>query len=54
MEVEADLYLVFTGWDASTTENMSIAELMRWHTIAMKRHSQAVEQAKNPKKAGKP
>lgn len=44
MEVEADLYLVFNGWDALTTENMSLVELMRWHSIAIKRHERAKEE----------
>jgi hypothetical protein len=44
MEVEADLFLVFTGWDAKTTESMTLGELMRWHSIAIKRHNQAKEE----------
>ncbi|UTZ44632.1 GpE family phage tail protein [Vibrio campbellii] len=38
MEVEADLYLIFTGWDALSTASMSLAELMDWHRIAIKRY----------------
>lgn len=38
MQAEADLFLIFTGWTAQTTESMSIEELMRWHKIAMARH----------------
>ena len=38
MEAEADIFLVFTGWDALTTERMTVAELMRWHRIAMVRY----------------
>lgn len=45
MEFEADLYLIFTGWDAKTTESMSLSELMRWHSIALDRHERAKEQA---------
>ncbi|EHW9253332.1 GpE family phage tail protein [Salmonella enterica] len=45
MEFEADLYLIFTGWDAKTTESMSLPELMRWHSIALDRHERAKEQA---------
>ena len=43
MEVEADIFLVFTGFNAATTAPMSVAELMRWHTIAIKRHNQGQE-----------
>ncbi|WP_106427224.1 GpE family phage tail protein [Enterovibrio norvegicus] len=43
MEVEADLFLVFTGWDALTTAAMSLSELMHWHRIAIKRHEKANE-----------
>lgn len=45
MEAEADIFLVFTGWDAGTTGAMSVAELMGWHAIAMRRHQMAQEQA---------
>ncbi|MCF1458081.1 MAG: GpE family phage tail protein [Shewanella sp.] len=41
--MEADLFLVFTGWDASTTQSMMLPELMRWHGIAIKRHEKAME-----------
>jgi len=44
MELEADLYLIFTGWDALTTANMSLVELMRWHKIAIERHNKANEE----------
>ena len=44
MEVEADLYLIFTGWDALSTANMSLAELMDWHRIALKRYEKANEE----------
>lgn len=44
MEVEADLFLIFTGWDARTTESMPLAELMRWHAIALDRRERANEQ----------
>ncbi|ELC9583460.1 GpE family phage tail protein [Vibrio parahaemolyticus] len=43
MEVEADLFLVFTGWDAKTTADMSLSELMQWHKIAIERHKKAQE-----------
>lgn len=43
MEAEADIYLVFTGWDAGTTAAMSVDELMRWHAIAIKRHEKSKE-----------
>lgn len=45
MEAEADIYLVFTGWDAKTTEAMSLDELMRWHAVAVRRYQQAQESA---------
>ncbi|MCO7217121.1 GpE family phage tail protein [Halomonas sp. OfavH-34-E] len=45
MEAEADIYLVFTGWDARSTEAMSVDELMRWHAVALRRHEKAQEQA---------
>lgn len=38
MQVEADLFIVFQGWDANTTARMLLPELMRWHTIAIARH----------------
>lgn len=47
MEAEADIFLVFTGFNASTTATMTLAELMRWHDIALKRHEKAQEQAEN-------
>lgn len=40
MEAEADIFLVFTGWDALTTERMTLSELMRWHRIALERYEQ--------------
>lgn len=43
MEVEADLFLVFGGWDAKTTESMKPKELMSWHKIAIKRHEKSQE-----------
>lgn len=45
MEVEADIFLVFTGFNASVTENMCLDELMRWHKIAIERHNKAQEQS---------
>lgn len=44
MEAEADIFLVFPGWNAGTTEAMTVDELMRWHAIAMRRHKQQQEQ----------
>lgn len=43
MEVEADIYLVFTGFNAATTAPMSLTELMQWHSIALKRHEKGQE-----------
>ena len=43
MQGEADLYLVFTGWDAGTTRDMNLNELMSWHKIALERHKAAEE-----------
>jgi len=43
MAVEADLYLVFTGWDALTTERMSLDLLMRYHRIAIERYERGKE-----------
>ena len=40
MQAEADLFLVFTGWDALTTERMSLEELIGWHKIAIARYEQ--------------
>jgi hypothetical protein len=45
MEIEADLFLVFTGWDALTTEKMPLDQLMRWHEIALDRHKKAQDAA---------
>ncbi|NAX31990.1 GpE family phage tail protein [Vibrio sp. V37_P2S8PM304] len=47
MEVEADIFLVFTGFNPSATANMSLNELMKWHAIALKRHEKALEEAEN-------
>ncbi|AWH14535.1 hypothetical protein [Aeromonas phage 13AhydR10PP] len=38
MEMEADIFLVFTGWSPSNTEGMSFDELHHWHKIAIERH----------------
>ncbi|WP_081302351.1 GpE family phage tail protein [Aliivibrio fischeri] len=51
MEVEADIFLVFTGFNVSSTTSMSLTELMRWHNIAIQRHEKAQEQSEN---AGQP
>lgn len=45
MEIEADLFLVFTGWDATTSAGMTLGELMQWHKIAIERHNKAQEEA---------
>ena len=45
MEMEADIFLVFTGFNASTTASMSLSELIRWHQVALKRHEQAQQQS---------
>lgn len=47
MNVEADLFLVFQGFNPSSTGDMSLAELMRWHTIAHERHNAAQEAMNN-------
>ncbi|MGY3887186.1 GpE family phage tail protein [Aeromonas aquatica] len=39
MEIEADLFMIFQGWDAGTTASMGIPELMQWHKIAIERHT---------------
>ncbi|WP_239974271.1 GpE family phage tail protein [Photobacterium damselae] len=44
MEIEADLYLIFTGWDALSTAEMTLSELMGWHRIAFKRYEKAREE----------
>jgi hypothetical protein len=41
MSIEADLFLMFTGWSPKDTEAMSLDELMGWHAIALVRHTQA-------------
>lgn len=43
MQAEADIYLVFTGWDANTTRDMDLNELMSWHKIALERQKTAEE-----------
>ncbi len=40
MELEADLYLVFTGWGPSCTASMYLEELLDWHRIAGERREQ--------------
>ena len=37
-EVEANLFVIFPGWMPDTTARMSVAELMRWHELALDRH----------------
>jgi hypothetical protein len=37
-EIEANLFVVFPGWTPDTTARMSLAELMRWHELAMARN----------------
>jgi hypothetical protein len=37
-EVEANLFVVFQGWTPDTTARMSLAELMRWHELAIERN----------------
>ncbi|MGL4755180.1 MAG: GpE family phage tail protein [Aeromonadaceae bacterium] len=44
MEVEADIFTVFTGWDPSSTVNMDFDELDSWHRVAIRRHEEANEQ----------
>ncbi|MGL5215825.1 MAG: GpE family phage tail protein [Aeromonas hydrophila] len=38
MEIEADIFMVFTGWSPANTEGMTFDELMSWHKVAIKRH----------------
>jgi hypothetical protein len=47
MEAEADIFLVFTGFNPSATASMTLSELMRWHEIALQRHEKAQEHAEN-------
>lgn len=47
MEAEADIFLIFTGFNASVTQNMSLSELMHWHKIALARHKKAQDEAEN-------
>ena len=44
MDLEADLFMVFQGWDAKTTENMTIPELMLWHKKAAQRQEKINQQ----------
>jgi len=37
-EVEANLFVVFTGWTPDTTAGMSLEVLMRWHELAIERN----------------
>ena len=53
MEAEADIFLVFPGWDAGTTEAMTVDELMRWHAIALRRHEKGQEQARQAGKGSR-
>lgn len=43
MQVEADIFVVFNGWDANTTRDMALDELMDWHKIALERHEKTEE-----------
>ena len=43
MEIEADLFIIFQGWDSKTTENMSITRLLQWHKIAIARNKKTKE-----------
>lgn len=44
MDIEADLYMVFQGWDAKTTEDMTLPELMLWHKKAAQRQEKINQQ----------
>ncbi|QIZ02635.1 putative tail protein [Aeromonas phage AhyVDH1] len=39
MELEADIYTVFTGWGPKDTADMDFDELHSWHQVAIKRHN---------------
>ncbi|MFD2178514.1 GpE family phage tail protein [Veronia pacifica] len=43
MEAEADIFLVFTGFNPAVTGAMPLEELMDWHRIAVARHQIATE-----------
>ncbi len=51
MEAEADIFLVFTGFNVSCTSSMTLSELMNWHEIALQRHEKAQQPSEN---AGRP
>ncbi|ANZ52215.1 putative tail protein [Aeromonas phage Ahp2] len=39
MEMEADIFMVFTGWSPKDTAEMSFDDLHHWHQLAIKRHN---------------
>ncbi|MFC0036309.1 GpE family phage tail protein [Cardiobacterium valvarum] len=42
----ADINIVFGGgWPPSELDRMSLAELLRWHAVAIERNRQAQQQA---------
>lgn len=41
MEVEADCFMVFTGWSPRDTADMDLEELCNWHQVAIKRHQES-------------
>ncbi|MDE1465532.1 GpE family phage tail protein [Spartinivicinus poritis] len=44
MDIEADCFMVFQGWDAKTTEDMTLPELLLWHQKATQRQERINQQ----------
>lgn len=38
LDAEANIYMVFSGFNAMTTENMDLEELALWNDKAIERH----------------
>jgi len=41
LDAEANIFMVFQGWSATTTQNMDIEELTLWNDKAIERHNMA-------------
>ncbi|MGL4355664.1 MAG: GpE family phage tail protein [Aeromonas popoffii] len=39
--MEADIYMVFTGWSPKDTGEMELEEIHHWHQTALRRHNES-------------
>ncbi|MBU2708816.1 GpE family phage tail protein [Zooshikella marina] len=47
MDIEADLFMFFQGWNTHTTQDMPLEELMLWHKKAAQRQEKINQQLKS-------